>query len=455
MKRNLSIRWRLAFQFSITLLLILCVSGGAVFLIFMQKAQRDIDTLLFVQYTNIQNSLQEQGRRVKDLDLQDETFQEINDQKQIDLVSVIINRQGKVIEKTSKSKILLPWVAGYSNGLVDTHPYRFYMGDENGMKVIVGENLDTYQKNIRSLSIILLSVFGAMFLLSFSLSAIFAKRALSPLRILHEKVFGIDPNNLPNTSLATAYPAEDEIGHLARTFDDFLHKLGQAFEREKQFTQDASHELRTPLTVIKSSLELLNLKSDKLADDQREKLATMERSVLQMENLVNDLLFLSRGMSRQQQIERIAVGPFLKKFVGPFQDLAKEKKIRFKLEIRNDFILKTSVPTLEKTIGNLIKNAIHFTSTGSVTVTVDAPSIHVKDTGIGISEKDQPNIFKRFFQVETSRGVEAKGFGLGLAICKEICDREGWTIELASSPGKGSTFTLNTAPKIHKFPTKR
>lgn len=452
MKHHLSIRWRLAFQFSITVLLILCISGGMVFLLFMQKAQADIDNLLFIQYKNIQNSLEEHGNHAKDSDLQDETFQEINAQKQIDLVSVIINRQGKVIQKTSKEKIVLPWAKGYSNGVVDRQPYRFYMDEEYGMKVIVGENLEPYEKNIRSLSYILLAVFGAMFALSFSLSALFAKRALAPLRILHDKVRGIQPDNLPNASLASAYKNQDEIGQLALTFDEFLAKLSQAFDREKQFTQDASHELRTPLTVMKSSLELLSLKPEKLTQEQLKKLATMERSVGQMETLVNDLLFLSRGMGRPQEKQELKVGPFLKQFLEPYHSLAEQKGIQFRLSIQQDFTLKTSPMALEKTVGNLIRNAIHFTDKGTVSVAVEAPTIRVTDTGMGIAQKDLANIFKRFYQADHSRTVKGRGpakdtghgFGLGLAICREICQREGWTITAESEPGHGSVFTLRT-----------
>ena len=444
MKHHLSIRWRLAFQFSITVLLILCISGGMVFFLFVQKAQSNIDNLLFVQYKNIQNSLREHAILFHDADLRDETFQDINAQKQIDLVSVIINRQGRVIEKTSRGKVVLEWKAGYSNGLVDHEPYRFYMNEEGGMKVIVGENLDSFEKNVRGLSLILFAVFGAMFFLSFSLSALFAKRALAPLRVLHDKVRGIQPENLPNASLASAYRHQDEIGRLALTFDEFLAKLSQAFDREKQFTQDASHELRTPLTVIKSSLELLSLKPDQLNKEQLEKLATMGRSVGHMETLVNDLLFLSRGLGSPQQKQALKVGAFLKQFLEPYHILAKQKKLKFRLEVINDFTLRTSPMALEKTVGNLIKNAIHFTEKGGVTVTVDAPNIRVSDTGVGISEKDLPNIFKRFYQSDSSRGAKAKGFGLGLAICRDICEREGWTIDVESKLGRGSVFTLKT-----------
>ncbi len=444
MKRNLSIKWRLAFQFSITVLLILCISGGLVFALFVQQAKSDIDTLLFVQYKNIRSSLQERIILFHDPTLRDQTFQEINEKKNVDLLSVIVNQQGRIIEKTSRGKVVLEWKAGYSNGLVDKTPYRFYMNDQDGLKVIVGQNLESFEKNVRGLSYILFAVFGIMLLLSFGLSALFAKRALAPLRILHDKVRDIHPQNLPNASLASAYKSGDEIGRLALTFDEFLAKLSQAFDREKQFTQDASHELRTPLTVMKSSLELLALKPEKLGKDQREKLMAMERSVGQMETLVNDLLFLSRGMGRPQEKQELQVGAFLKQFLEPYQLLAKQKNLKFQLKVVEDFSLKTSPMALEKTVGNLIKNAIHFTEKGAVTVTVEKPAIRVGDTGIGIAEKDLPNIFKRFYQADTSRGERAKGFGLGLAICQGICEREGWSIEVESKLGHGSVFTLKT-----------
>lgn len=441
---KLSIKWRLAIQFSSLVLLVLLLFGTAVFILVTQRGRQDIDAQLSLQYENIRGSIQDSISSHESLDTQDETLQKMDTAKYMGLLVVVLDPKGQPIAHSSNQKITPPWVGGYSDSESDGDRFRFYQGKVSGYAIIVGQNLHAFDENETSLLLILIIVSTVMLALSFGISAVFAGNAIQPLRVLHANVRAIDPRALPDSPLASQYP-DDEIGRLAASFDEFLTKLEQAFERERQFTQDASHEFRTPLMVLKSSVELLGMHPKRLDSLQKEKLSLMEGSIRQMEVLAEELLFLSRGFKEMPK-QKIAIGTFLKEFIPSFSAMAEQKQIALSLHVLKDFSVQTSRAALEKVVGNLLKNAIKFTpEKGSIDVAVDHQTIQVKDTGIGIASKDTAHIFERFYQANSSRTKGQEGFGLGLAICKQICAQEGWNIEVESGSGKGSTFTVTFA----------
>ncbi|MDD5623211.1 MAG: HAMP domain-containing sensor histidine kinase [Candidatus Peribacteraceae bacterium] len=439
MKRNLSIKWRLALQFSGLVLLILFLSASISFLLFDTRAQKDIDTLLFAQLENIRNDLKDETSTERLEDLNGLIATTIEEMKSIGLFTVVTNAKGTMILRSSQKSIPLPATDGYSTVRNGDQAYRILRGQAGSFTIAVGQDLSSYTNLREHLFSVLLNVFGSMLVLSFGLSALFAGRALHPLVLLNRKVKGMHPEKLPESSLASGYPG-DEIGELALTFDDFLQRLSAAFRREKQFTQDASHELRTPLMVMKSSLELIALRNENLNPAQRERLSLMQDAILRMERLIEEMLFLSRGMKEQEK-EPIALSPFLREFTQTYAALAEAKKLSFRLAILSEVTVHTSPVSLEKVFGNLLKNAVHFTEHGSITVHVEGRSVSIEDTGGGIAKEDLPHIFERLYRADSAR-VHVHGFGLGLAICKEICDREGWQIEVTSTVGKGSRFTV-------------
>jgi signal transduction histidine kinase len=316
--------------------------------------------------------------------------------------------------------------------------YRLYKDIYGPYVIIVGRDLDALITAQNALLSVLLLTLLCTLGLTAGLSAMFAGRALRPLTRFSKRVRDIDPRHLPVPALAGHMP-DDEIGHLAQTFDDFLRRLEYAFKRERQFTQDASHELRTPLMVIKSSLELLSVNRT-LTDTQKEKMSLMQGAVNRMEVLVAELLVLSRGMQAGKR-EQIQIANFVKELEPTFRAMAEDKGLLFTIKIaKHVATISAHRIALEKVIGNLLKNAVRFTQTGSIHVDVTGNVITITDTGIGIAEKDIPHIFERFYRGDLSRQTE--GTGLGLAICKDICDEEGWTIRVESTPGEGSTFRL-------------
>jgi signal transduction histidine kinase len=435
--RNLSIKWRLALQFTLVVFLMLVIAGTAVFVLFTNREGQDSDTLLYVQAASLKSSLPITIEDIAAPDWRNQMYRKIDAVKALGFLVVVTDSDGHVIDHSSTQQILPP-ANGYSTTQVGPDQYRVYRTSYGPYIIAIGRDLDSILEAERALLSILLLTLVASLAAAGSLSAMFAGRALKPLTRFSKRMREIDPKRLP-ASFEGTY-VDDEIGQLARTFDDFLRRLDQAFKRERQFTQDASHELRTPLMVMKSSLELIEANAKALTPQQKEKVALMQGAMTRMETLVDELLVLSRGLQHAKK-QDIALDAFLEEFVKSFRVIAEDKGLQFSLSIgKKPAPIHTHKTALEKVVGNLIRNAIRFTKAGSVTVTLEGKTLTVTDTGVGIAAKDLPHIFERFYRGDSSRNTE--GTGLGLAICKNICEEEGWQIGIESEVGKGSTFTV-------------
>lgn len=438
MPPSLSIKWRLALQFTLVVCLMLLIAGSAVFFLFTSKVQQDVDTLLYVQNASLRTSLPLTIDDITSPDWREQMYKKIDTVKSLGFLVIIGDASGSTLEHSSTLSIPLPRRIGFSTSDIGLEEYRLYKDIYGPYVIVIGRSLDTQvtARNIL-LSVLILTLFSTLGVTA-GLSAMFAGRALQPLTRFSRRVRDIDPRHLPVPALAGRMP-DDEIGHLARTFDDFLRRLEQAFVRERQFTQDASHELRTPLMVIKSSIELLSV-NRALTEPQKEKLVLMQGAVNRMETLVTELLELSRGIQSGKR-ENISLGDFVRECEGTYRAMAEEKGLSFAVTIaKHVATISAHRIALEKVIGNLLKNAIRFTQQGGITIDVTGNVISITDTGVGIPDKDLPHIFERFYRGDQSRKTE--GTGLGLAICKDICDEEGWTIRVQSEVGVGTTFRV-------------
>ncbi|MES2564499.1 MAG: HAMP domain-containing sensor histidine kinase, partial [Pseudomonadota bacterium] len=123
---------------------------------------------------------------------------------------------------------------------------------------------------------------------------------------------------------------------------------------------------------------------------------------------------------------------------APYSDEMARKGLDFDLEIAESAVLQLNRKALQLVVGNLIKNAVRYTSSGFVRVSYATPRLTVSDSGPGISPQHREHIFERYFRLDDKPG----GLGLGLAIVRRICDDRGWKIELKCPPGAGSAFTV-------------
>jgi signal transduction histidine kinase len=242
-----------------------------------------------------------------------------------------------------------------------------------------------------------------------------------------------------------------ELDKNRRAIEESNRKLKELDQLKSRFFANISHELRTPLTLLLAPLEtLLHRYKGSLDAETRDLLATMHSNSMRLLKLINDLLDLVRLESGVIQVKRepLAVAEFIQGLASAARQMAKDKRIT--LETVTDPALGTALvdrDKLEKIILNLQFNALKFTPAGGrVEICAEKQGgelvISVKDTGIGISATNLPNVFSRFWQADDSSRRKYQGVGIGLALVKEFTEIQGGKVLVESTEGKGTTFTV-------------
>jgi two-component system phosphate regulon sensor histidine kinase PhoR len=220
-------------------------------------------------------------------------------------------------------------------------------------------------------------------------------------------------------------------------------------EMRRDFVASASHELRTPLTVIRGTVETLLDGGLEHREKAVEFLQAMERQVRTLTALVNDMLDLGKLESRPEFAPRATdLGDVLEKAAALYEDAAKKKDLSIAVSIGDGLPGMMADPgLLERAFSNLVDNAVRYTPAGGriEVVATGAGSwarVEIRDTGIGIPEKDLKRVFERFYRVDRSRSREAGGTGLGLAIVKHIVALHKGEVWAEGEFGKGTTIVV-------------
>jgi heavy metal sensor kinase len=279
--------------------------------------------------------------------------------------------------------------------------------------------------------------FGGLFL---------AGRALSPVDKVTRLARRISAEDL-GQRLNLRLP-DDEVGRLARTFDEMITRLDDAFRRQRQFTADSSHELRTPLTAIKGQVEVA-LTRPRGPAAYRDVLQAVNEQVDRLIRLVGSLLTLARADAGQIPIasEAINLPDLVAGAIEQVRGAAAQRVVDLEAAPGPPVTVQGDEDLLLQLLLNLLDNAINYTpSGGKVTAgwSIDGSqvSLWVHDTGVGIASEHLPHIFDRFYRVDKARSRAEGGVGLGLSICRWIAEAHGSSISVESLPGKGSTFTI-------------
>lgn len=231
-----------------------------------------------------------------------------------------------------------------------------------------------------------------------------------------------------------------------------LTRLDANLSQMRQFHADASHELRTPLTIMRGEVEVA-LRSVRSPEEYQRVLQSILEEMNRVSGIVDHLLMLARADSGQLKIEStpVEVNDILQDLHVQLQVLAASKQISLSLTEEEPVFVLGDSTKLRQLFLNLIENAVKYTPAGGeVRVRVGSKDgfvmVQVSDSGIGIAQEDIPHIFDRFFRADRARSREMGGSGLGLAICQWIVKaHQGW-IDVQSSVGKGSTFSVYLPP---------
>lgn len=287
---------------------------------------------------------------------------------------------------------------------------------------------------VAPLSLVLLLVYTVTFI-GYRLS----RSAVSPLVQLAGKVQAMDARaaDLAAQDLEVSAPSNSEVQVLAAAIQEFVARIGEFVQRERNFTRNASHELRTPLAVMRANLDSLHRRA---GDDPElaAPLSRMQRTVSDMEKLLETLLILAREDESRLPREGIIVNDLLAERMPLVQRALDKSSVSVRLDAR--CLLQVQAPSrvLGIIVDNLLRNAIQHTPEGSVVVSVVPGAVRFEDNGPGMDEELLKQVFVPFQRGETGDD----GFGLGLAIVKRLCDRFNWVVDIDSTPGQGTTVTL-------------
>jgi len=272
-------------------------------------------------------------------------------------------------------------------------------------------------------------------------------RALAPVNAIIETARGVGVQNL--SGRLAVPPANDELRGLSETLNAMLARIEASVKRLTQFTADASHDLRTPVALIRTSAELA-LRRPRTDDEYRETLSRILATSEETTHLIENLLTLARADAGAAELHfsDIDLVPHLEKLAEEAGILAAGKGIQVSSELAAGPVQVSADPAaIERLLLIVIENAIKYTPSGGkidVILSNGAANarIEIRDSGIGISDKDLPHIFERVYRADQARSRETGGFGLGLAIARWIVDLHGGLIEAQSTLGNGSAIRI-------------
>lgn len=224
-----------------------------------------------------------------------------------------------------------------------------------------------------------------------------------------------------------------------------LTRIHQLEKMQQDFVGNVSHELKTPVTSLIGFTETL---LDGAKDDPAtltEFLTIMQKDAERLEKLIHEILQLSKGKALDYPAQQFQIHDILDQLVNSYQPLAQNKDLTIAIDGPVEASWQTKLELFYPIVKNLLENAIQYSNNGTVRIAYqvsDYLELSVTDQGIGIDMDDQTRIFERFYRVDKARSRHSGGTGLGLAIVKDYTEQLGGTIEVASHPGVGTTFTL-------------
>ena len=312
-------------------------------------------------------------------------------------------------------------------------------------KAQVRETIKGYDDVFGTLLIIMLVVSAGI---GYGLSRV----ALRPVRLIQETANHISSDNL--SERIPVSPVEDEISDLARLLNQMFDRLESSFNQVRRFTAEASHELKTPLSLMRLQTEKMLMEGG-LNPAQEESLQVVVEEINRLNNIIEELLFLSRAEADAITLTGRLQDPrvFMESFAQDARVLAESRGVRLADVHGGEGQVEFDARWLRQVLLNLLSNALNYTPPGKcVTLTSQISAtgwrVAVQDEGPGVPSDQRERIFERFVRL-THSGQHDKGSGLGLAICRSIIIlHQGriWAEDAPIGQGLRMIFEIPLAP---------
>ena len=291
-----------------------------------------------------------------------------------------------------------------------------------------------------------LGVFLATGLLGGGIFILLIRRTLSPLEALTKKVAATDMDAMAQKDSLVLKEGAYEIVALSEAFQKTLDKIYDNYEKERLFSVNVAHELRTPLAVLRTKVDVFKKKREAMDPELAAFVESMEKNIRRLSDLVEEILFLGRDAA--PMLRPVNVKDVARELILDLEEKAAEKNVALAVE-GEDVILQTDDALLERSMYNLLDNAVKYNVPGGkVTISLredkEKVTISVVDTGMGMNDEDKAKAFDLFYRADPSRNHD--GYGVGLALVKEIARRLEGKIDIRDNEPMGTIFDF-TLPK--------
>lgn len=301
------------------------------------------------------------------------------------------------------------------------------------------------ETNLKDLSINIGTIATVIFMGGMVTVFTISSRISNPIKILAKECIEQNPTNLQKVSVTTS----DEVSDVSTAINSMIDQVNQSEKQKKEFYSMISHELKSPLTPIQFICDMFSDGTLGYLDTkQLNSIKMIERNSTRMEKLVSNILDAQKLEIGKMIFnkEKFNIAEF---FETVKQDLSpilidKEIEMTVKNSVTQDII--SDEHRLHQVFGNLVKNAVDFVpkKTGKIEIGAQSDNdniiFYVKDNGVGMAKEFQKNLFKKFYQEDTSAKRKHGGTGLGLAVCKGIVEGLGGKIWVESEKGNGTIF---------------
>ena len=312
---------------------------------------------------------------------------------------------------------------------VDYFNHQFWLLEEN------------YLNNMRKSVILCVT---ATIVISIIIGLAFARNLTKPLNNLISSVRRIAQGS---TTESVIVENDDEIGELALAFNQMSSQLARANDARVQLFADISHELRTPITAIAGTLENKLVKNEACPPEE---ISTLYDEMLRLSGMVTELQNISRLDAGHMPISKTLIDfkTFFQDFLIIIEADAEARDIQVKVDLGEKLPYCYADPErLKQIVLNLVSNALRYTTNGGVVIFKAWSDknnfiFSVSDTGIGMTEEECKHVFERFYRSDQSRARETCGTGLGMAITQGLVLAHDGTINVKSTKGVGTTFTV-------------
>lgn len=304
-------------------------------------------------------------------------------------------------------------------------------------------NIEAEMSDVRETAIIILII---AYLLIISVAIVFGINSSAPFSKMARHIKDIETGKKHIRKIDVGFSEMQDIND---SVEDVIVRLQKLNESREEFVSNVSHELKTPITSIKVLADSLNMQEDVPVEMYKEFMQDIAAEIDRESSIINDLLALMR-MNKQAaelNVSNVNINEIVDMVIKRVKPIAAKKNIQITLESFKPVEAEVDEVKMTMAITNLIENAVKYNVNDgwvNVSLNVDLTYFYLKvsDSGIGIPEEAQMQIFDRFYRVDKTRSRETGGTGLGLAITQSVVHMHKGEIKLYSKEEEGSTFTI-------------